>query len=253
MDHDSGGLALLKPSSGSSGNAGHEPPTIGRSLDGVRQVVNGGISVDDQTWTVTQGYHQEFELLQMLSSPHTISNVINCAKGVQYCNYIAVGFMGLTDDFNNPVMTVSATKAFNGDWTLGWFDPDDFISDPDDAVAGEIVFVPQVIDTYLLGTSFTIDFKNKDTGQLKMGIQVRDSYHGVRNFYFNEGVEFIDADAYPNVNAVYDEPIEVDPLCFGQNVPDRNSCAFAKIKDWATQNAEDALRQMMGNQYEYEQ
>ena len=236
-----------------SGSTGHEPPTIGKSLDGVRQLVDGGIAIDGQTWTVSQQYHQEFELLQMLSSPHTISNVIHCAKGVQYCNYIAVGFMGLTDDFNNPVMTVSATKAFNGDWTLGWYDPDDFISDPDDAVAGEIVFVPQVIDTYLLGTSFTIDFKNKDTGQLKMGIQVRDSYNGVRNFFFNEGVEFIDADAYPQVESAYDAPVEVESLCFGQNNPDRNSCQFSKMKDWATQNAEETLRQMMGNQYQYDQ
>ncbi len=53
--------------------------------------------------------------------------------------------------------------------------------------------------------------------------------------------------------AVYDEPIEVDPLCFGQNNPDRHSCAFAKIKDWTTANAEETLRQMMGNQYQYEQ
>jgi len=236
-----------------SGAAGHEPPTIGKSLDGVRQVVNGGMSVDDQTWTVTQGYHQEFELLQMLTSPHTISNVIHCSKGVQYCNYIAVGFMGLTDDFNNPVMTVSASKDHLGSWTLDWYDPNDFISDPDDAVAGDIVFVPQIIDDKLLGTSFTIDFKNKDTGQLKMGIQVRDSYLGVRNFFFNEGVEFIDADAYLAVESAYDNPIEVESLCFGQNNPDRNSCQFAKIKDWTTQNAEETLRQMMGNQYQYDQ
>jgi len=257
--HTSHGLAFVpfeEPTvvfAKTSGNAGHEPPTIGKSLDGVRQVVECGISIDGECRTVTSGYHEEMELLQMLTSPHTISNTINCGKGVQYCNYIAVGFMGLTDDFNNPVMTVSASKDFAGDWTLGWYDPDDFISDPGDAVAGDIVFVPQIIDNYLLGTSFTIDFKNKDTGQLKLGIQVRDSYNGVRNFYFNEGVEFIDSDAYPNVDAVYDEPIEVDPLCFGQNVPDRNSCAFAKIKDWATANAEDALRQMMNGQYQYEQ
>jgi len=253
LDHLSGGLAFLKPFSSTSGASGHEPPTIGKSLDGVRQVVNGGMSIDGQIWTVTQPYHQEFELLQMLSSPHTISNVIHCDRGVQYCNYIAVGFMGLFDDFNNPVMTVSASKDHLGSWTLGWFDPDDFISDPDDAVAGDIVFVPQIIDNKLLGTSFTIDFKNKDTGQLKLGIQVRDSYNGVRNFYFNEGVEFIDADAYPAVETAYESPIEVEPLCFGQNNPDRNSCAFAKIKDWATQNAEETLRQMMGNQYQYEQ
>ncbi len=40
---------------------------------------------------------------------------------------------------------------------------------------------------------------------------------------------------------------------FGQNNPDRYSCQFSKIKDWATQNAEETLRQMMGNQYQYEQ
>ena len=240
-------------SSKTSGSTGHEPPTIGKSLDGVRQVVDGGMSVDGQTWTVTQGYHQEFELLQMLTSPHTISNVIHCSKGVQYCNYIAVGFMGLTDDFNNPVMTVSASKDHLGTWTIDWYDPNDFISDPDDAAPVDIVFVPQIIDNKLLGTSFTIDFKNKDTGQLKMGIQVRDSYLGVRNFYFNEGVEFIDADAYLAVESAYDNPIEVESVCFGQNNPDRNSCQFAKIKDWTTANAEETLRQMMGNQYEYEQ
>jgi len=118
--------------SGTTGHSGHEPPTIGKSLDGVRQVVDGGMAIDDQTWTVTQGYHQEFELLQMLTSPHTISNVIHCDKGVQYCNYIAVGFMALTDDFNNPVMTVSASKDHLGDWTIDWDDPNDYISDPDD-------------------------------------------------------------------------------------------------------------------------
>ncbi len=189
----------------------------------------------------------------MLTSPHTISNTIHCAKGVQYCIYIAVGFMALTDDFNNPVMTVSASKDHLGDWTIDWDDPNDYISDPDDAAPAEITFVPQIIDNKLLGTSFTIDFKNKDTGQLKLGIQVRDSYLGVRNFYFNEGVEFKDADAYPAVQAAYDAPVDVEPLCFGQNNPDRNSCQFSKIKDWATQNAEETLKQMMGNQYEYEQ
>jgi len=239
--------------SGTTGASGHEPPTIGKSLDGVRQVVDGGMAIDDQTWTVTQGYHQEFELLQMLTSSHTISNVINCAKGVLYCNYIAVGFMGLTDDFNNPLMTVSASKDHLGDWTIDWYDPDDYISDPGDAAPKDIVFVPQIIDNKLLGTSFTIDFKNKDTGQLKIGIQVRDSYGGVRNFYFNEGVEFIDADGYPAVETAYEAPVEVESLCFGQNNPDRNSCQFAKMKDWATENAEETLRQMMNNQYEYEQ
>ncbi len=64
---------------------------------------------------------------------------------------------------------------------------------------------------------------------------------------------FKDSDAYPKVETAYDAPIEVEPLCFGQNNPDRHSCQFAKIKDWATGNAEEALRQMMNNEYEYNQ
>jgi len=234
-----------------SGSTGHEPPTIGKSLDGIRQVVDCGIAIDGQCRTVTSPFHEEMELLQMFTSPHTISNTIFCDKGVQYCNYIAVGFMALDDDFNNPVMTVAAAKDHLGDWTLRWDDPQDFIHDPSDSISGDITFVPQIIDNRLLGTSFTIDFKNKDTGQLKLGIQVRDSYNGVRNFYFNEGVEFIDADAYPAVQASYEAPIVVEPLCFGNNNPDRNSCAFAKMKDWATSNAEQVLQNMLKGNHIY--
>ena len=156
--------------------------------------------------------------------------------------------MGLTDDFNNPVMTVSASKDHLNNWTIDWYDPDNYIADPGDAAPKDIVFVPQIIDSRLLGTSFTIDFNNKDTGQLKLGIQVRDSYGGVRNFFFNEGVEFVDADAYPQVETAYDAPLEVEPVCFGQNNPDRYSCQFDKMQEWATANAEETLRQMTNNQ-----
>jgi len=230
----------------------YEPPTIGPSLDGVRQVVDGGIAIDGQTWTVTQGYHQEFELLQMLTSPHTISNVIHCDKGVQYCNYIAVGFMALTDDFNNPVMTVSASKDHLGDWSIDWYDPENYISDPGDVTPTDITFVPQIIDNKLLGTSFTIDFKNKDTGQLKLGIQVRDSHHGVRNFFFNEGVEFLDADAYPYVETVFEESIKVTPLCINPQSHDRDSCGFDLVQDWTQKNAQDMLNDMLNGNYIYD-
>jgi len=79
------------------------------------------------------------------------------------------------------------------------------------------------------------------------------SYHGVRRFYFNQGVEFLDADAYPQVETACESPIVVEPLCFGPKNPDRNSCAFAKIKDWTTKMAEETLQQMMHYKYRYEQ
>ncbi len=173
--------------------------------------------------------------------------------GWQSCNHVIVAFMGMDEWFPSTLMKVEAHKSFDGNWEITWDDPDDYIFDPSDAVPGDITFVPQVIDDKILGPSFTIDFKNKDTGQLKLGIQTRDDRGGVSNTYFNEGVEFIDSDGYPSVDAVYEQPIEVEPLCFGQNNNDRISCAFAKIIDWTTVNAEETLRQMMNDQYQDDQ
>ena len=209
------------------------------------------MAIDGQCYTVSKQYHQEFELLQMLTSSHTISNTIYCSQGVQTCNYVAVGFMDIYGDFNNPVMKVSASKDHLGTWTIDWYDPNDNISDPGDAVPGVITFVPQIIDNELLGTSFTIDFKNKDTGQLKMGIQVRDIKNGVSNTYFNEGVEFIDAHAYPSVETSFEDSLKVESLCLNEDPDYRYSCAFAKKRDLATQNAEETLRQMLTNEYTY--
>ena len=55
------------------GSVPYEPPTIGRSLDSSKQMVENGICIDIDCWTVTQGYHQEFELYEMLTGNHTIS------------------------------------------------------------------------------------------------------------------------------------------------------------------------------------
>jgi hypothetical protein len=172
-----------------TGNTGHEPPTIGKASDGIRQIVENGMCIDAQCWTVTQPYHEEMELIQMLTSPHTISNTIFCNQGAVKCNYIGIAFTTKDFDFNNPLMKVEAKKDHLGEWTISWYDPQDFIQDPDDAIPGEITFSAQIINDKFLTTSFTIIFKNKDTGELVIGIQVRDAEAGVRTFWFNEGVE----------------------------------------------------------------
>jgi len=233
-----------------SGGGNHEPPTIGKNYAGTKQIVTNGICIDAQCWTVTDNFHMDFELVQMLTSPHTISNTIFCNQGVQECNYVGIAFTTKDFDFNDPVMMVEAKKT-NGEWAIGWYDPQDFIQDPDDDIPGEIIFTAQISDDNFLLTSFTIVFKNKDTGQLVIGIQVRDVELGVRTFWFNEGVEFKDSDAYPSILTEFEESLEINSLCLNEDPTYRYSCAFAENRERAIQTAEETLRQIMNNEYTY--
>jgi len=67
----------------------------------------------------------------------------------------------------------------------------------------------------------------------------------------NEGVEFKDAHAYPYIETAFEAPLEVEPLCIGEDVYHRGNCAFDKVKEWATNNAEETMRQMLNNEYTY--
>ena len=219
------------------GSKAYETPTIGKNLSGNIQMVENGICIDIDCWTVTQGYHQEFELYEMLTNTHTISLTIFCNEGVEKCNYASVGIMPLTDDFNSAVWRIAIQKDHKGEWTLLVNDPQGYL--------GEITYTTQIIDEKFLGVSFTINFKNKSTDQMKLGVQLRDVNHGVRNFFFNEGVKFIDVYAYPNVNTTYEPPLKIEPLCLNEDPSNRYSCAFAKIKELEKQRAEESLIEIM--------
>jgi len=96
-------------------------------------------------------------------------------------------------------------------------------------------------DGHFLLTSFTINFKNKDTGELVIGVQVRDVELGVRTFWFNEGVEFIDSDAYPSIVTEFENTLEIDSLCLNEDPDYRYSCAFAKKVQLEIERAEQLL------------
>jgi len=227
------------PTSNPGGGGAHEPPTIGMNYAGTNQMVINGMGIDGQFWTVTQFYHEEMKLIQMLTSPHTISNTIYCNEGVEECDYVGIAFTTKEFDFNDPVMKVEAQKT-DGEWIISWYDPQDFIQDPDDAIPGEITFTAQESGEFLL-TSFTINFKNKDTGELVIGVQVRDVELGVRTFWFNEGVEFIDSDAYPSIVTEFENTLEIDSLCLNEDPTYRYSCAFAKKVQLEIERAEILL------------
>jgi len=245
----------------SRGGGDHEHPTIGKNSAGIQIVNSKGICIDAQCWTVTE-FDTDFKLLQLLTSRHTITNTIFCNEGVQECDSVGVAFMTSTDQFGDLVMMVEAQKT-GGEWVISWYDPQDFIHDPDDYLVGDprgaITFTVQIVDgtgilsqdgNFLL-TSFTIDFKNKDTGALVIRIQVGDEEYGQSTFWFNEGVEFIDSDAYPSIETAFEESLEVDSLCLNEDPTYRYSCAFAENRDRTIQNAEETLWQMLNGEYIY--
>jgi len=88
-------------------------------------------------------------------------------------------------------------------------------------------------------------------GPMKFAVQVRDNKHGVQNTYLNEGVQFKDAHAYPYIETAFEAPLEVEPLCIGEDVFHRGNCAFEKVRDWTIKNAEETMRQMYNNEYNY--
>jgi len=216
-----------------NGGSGHEPPTIGMNLRGNNQVVPAkGIGIDGQFWTVTQDFHVDFELVEMLSSEHTISNTIFCSKGVNTCNHITLSAEPYFSDINSAIWKVSADKNDEGVLTVTKDDPDGYL--------GDTTCTSQVQAEKYWFTSCTIDFLKPMPGMM-LGIQVWDTYGGVRNFYFNDGIEIIDTYGYPSVDTEFESSIDVPRLCLADNPDKRISCAFAKKVQIEIERAEKLL------------
>jgi len=222
-----------------------EPPTIGKNLDQSKQLVENGFCIDADCITVTKLFHEEFKLYEMMTGTHTLTTTIYCAQGVVHCKYTAIGIMSYDKDMNDTLWKIEMIGDDRGNWTPIIDDPEGFL--------GEVTVQVQVVSNKFLLVSYTIEFKNKETPPMKVGVQLRDDKNGVRNFYFNEGVKFHDADAYPYVEAFYEDPVKVEPLCLNENSNKRNTCAFAKVQDWATQNAEDALNDILNGDYIFDE
>jgi len=229
----------------------YEPPTIGPSLDGITQNVEmGGIAIDGDEFLVTKPFHQEFELYEMLTGQHTISNIIYCPRGFSTCNYVGIGASPISGDVSSSIWWIAIEMDHLGKWSNSVFDPFNHINDEE----FPITFTAEKIegDTMRISTSITANWNNIDTEPQKLWIQVRDNLHGVRNFYFNEGIQFNDKDAYPLVETAYDAPIKVEPLCLNESPYHRHSCAFDLVQDWTQKNAQDLLNEILNGNYIYD-
>jgi len=158
---------------------GHEPPTIGMNLRGNYQIVENGICIDDQCWTVTENFHVGFELVELFTSEHTISNTIYCSRGVNTCNHITLSagpYHENTRNFDEALWTVSADKNDEGGLDVTKYDPDGYL--------GVVTCTSQITLEERWFTSCTIDFKLPTPGGFMLGVQVQDYYKGVRNWFF---------------------------------------------------------------------
>jgi len=220
--------------SGSSNS--HPDPTIGKSRDG-KQVVEKGICIDIQCWTVIADYHQDFELVEMLTdSIHTISTTVFCQFGVEKCNYVAFGVSPYGTNINDSVWKIILQKDHLGKWSMTVIDPDGYL--------GEVSSTTQIVnDGKHLFASATIEFKKPTPGMI-LNVEVRDSKGGYRDFKFNDGIEIVDAYAYPLVETSYDPPLVVKKLCLNENPNKRYTCAFDKVRELTIKNAEKKLEEL---------
>ena len=217
-----GNLIVEEPCNVSSSSTAYEDPTIGKSHDG-RQMVENGICIDEECWTVTAAFHQDFELVEMLTdSTHTISTTVFCQNGVSRCNYVAYGVSPYGTNINDSVWKVIMQKDHLDNWSMDVVDPDEYL--------GEVTSTTQIVDNQFLTASATMEFKKPTPGMI-LNVEVRDSKGGYRDFKFNDGIAIVDSYAYPLVEASYDSPLEIEPLCLYENPDKRYTCAFEKIRE----------------------
>ncbi len=224
----------------SFGSSAYEDPTIGKSHSG-KQMVEDGICIDDTCWTVTAAYHQDFELVEMLSdSTHTISTTVFCQHGVTKCNYVAFGISPYGTNINDSVWKVILQKDHLDNWTMNVIDEEGYL--------GEVTSTTQIVnDNRFLSASATIEFIKSTPGMI-LNVEVRDSGGGYRDFKFNDGIAILDSYAYPLIETSYDSPLEIESLCLYENPNKRYTCAFEKIKDQTLIDAQIAYEELMGKQ-----
>jgi len=233
---------IPEPSTSKGGGGPWEAPSLGPDSGGIVKH-NNGICINITCWDVTQNYHVDFELYEMLTGSNTISLTIWCPHGVATCDYVGLGITPPNESTSSSIWSIAIEKDSSGEWKLK--------KDDSEGRLGNITFSVQEIGNQFLSVSFSIDFKNLSTDKCWLWVELRDTNRGVNLFFFNDGVKFIDNDAYPEVATAFEPSLKLKPICLDEDPDYRNSCAFAKKRERAIQNAEEVLMQIMNNEYTY--
>jgi hypothetical protein len=125
---------------------------------------------------------------------------------------------------------------------------------------GEVTATVQTLDQTYITATFNVEFLipgsigtpdgigDPQENNRHLHVTIWDSNGGLSNYIFNEGMYVDDIFAYPQVETLFDEPLEYESLCLNENVNKRYTCAFDKVKQWTIKNAEAKLKQMYDEQ-----
>ncbi len=195
--------------------------------------VNGLFNHFPET-TVPQGSTQTFTVL------------VNCPRGANTCNHISLAGALPDADFYDDRWRATVDRQTNsGNWIMTVYNPFEEI--------GDVTVSVQSVDHSFITASFNIQFLipgsigtpdgigDPQKNNRHIHVTVWDNNKGASNYIFNEGIYVDDIYAYPQVETLYETPLELEPLCLNENPNKRYTCAFDMIKEWTIKNAENVL------------
>ncbi len=238
-------------SSGGDGCDGEcSAPTLGVNSAGYR-LVDNGFSYNGKAVDVESFYTSYPLITAYINQDNTATLKIYDDQGPQNIRHVALGFgLGNGQLFTNSKAVIEWDRSWDGKVTVTEIDPENALKDISVETStgpcrSDSIFSECLIVTMHHSFSKALDFNMISTN-------VWDSNRNSLQNYYNHGVEVEDPDAYPYVKTSYEKPIMVEPLCIGEDATNRDTCAFENVKDWATQNAEDALNDILNGNYVFD-
>jgi len=243
-----GDFGLFVAASGGSGCDGEcNAPTLGVNSVGSR-LVDNGFSYNGKAVDVESFYTSYPLVTAFINRDNTATFKIYEDQGPQNIRHVALAFgLGNGQMFTNSKAVIEWDRSWDGKETVTEIDPENALKDVSVETStgpcrSDSIFSECLIVTMHHSFSKALDFNIISTN-------VWDSNRNSWQNYYNHGVEVEDPDAYPYVKTSYEKPIMVEPLCIGEDATNRITCAFEKVKDWSTQNAEDTLNDILNGNY----
>ncbi len=221
--------------------------TLGVNSAGNR-LVDNGFSYNGKAVDVESFYTSYPLVTGQINRDNTATFKIYEDQGPQNIRHIALAFgLGNGQVFSNSKAVIEWDRSWDGKVTVTEIDPENALKDISVETStgpcrSDSIFSECLIVTMHHSFSKALDFNMISTN-------VWDSKRNSWQNYYNHGIQVEDPDAYPYVKTSYEKPIMVEPLCIGEDATHRDTCAFEKVKDWSTQNAEDTLNDILNGNY----
>jgi len=248
-----GGTTIVIPivpcSTTSAAGAPYDDPTLGITIRSGYFAIQDGFCFDQYCLDVLE-YFNHLPIQQVSSgSTHTITLTAYIPNGVRVANYASVGASPPGTDINSVEWNMIIQRnAVTGEHELTEYDPNNMI--------GTVTVTVQEVDLNTIIYTFNIQFLtpasigtvdgNATPPEDNMFIvtEIRDSNGGSARNIFNEGIFVDDIYAYPQIEGLYQLPVEVESLCLNEDSTQRYTCAFDLVREWTIKQAEEKLKEM---------